>query len=82
MINFNDVLANPDKYKSKPITSLDQTIEVGMKVRCYDADSNDLLHFVGYGIVEEILDTNYAWCVSPGNQDQQALNYAFYVIPV
>lgn len=65
MIDFKDILENPEKYAPKPITGLDQEINVGDKVRCYSEDTNDMHKFMDYGTVHEVLGKNYCWCSIP-----------------
>lgn len=82
MIDFQDILNNPEKYQPKPISNRIQSIKVGDKVRCYDQDSDDLNNFVGYGIVEDLYLGNVAWCTHPKTEDQPALNYQYYILPI
>ena len=62
MIDFKDVLANPEKYAPKKISEMAQEIKVGDKVRCYTQDLNDLSFFEGYGTVVEYLGQGRASC--------------------
>jgi len=82
MIDFQDIQNNHDKYQPKPISNRVQSINIGDKVRCYDQDSDDLNNFVGYGIVEETYPNNQAWCVASKTEDQPALNYQYYILPL
>ena len=77
MIDFKDVLENPEKYAPKPISTRDQKLEIGMRVRCYEQDSDDMQHFVGYGDIEEIYPGNQAWV----HDSESRINYQYWVIP-
>ena len=78
MIDFK----NTDKYSFK-ISEQRYDIKIGDKVRCYDQDSNDLNHFIGYAIVTEIYGNNVCWCEAEPTKDQPfSINYSYYCIPI